>query len=52
MDSPARSAVTFCFEINSERVEQSFRRNQVTLEWLAMGFKVRNRLLIVSLILL
>ena len=52
MDSPARSAVTFCFERNSERVEKSFRSNQVTLERLAMAFKVRNRLLIVSLILL
>ena len=52
MVSPARSAVTFCFEKNSERVEKRFRRNQVTLERLGMAFKVSNRLLIISLIII
>ena len=52
VDSPARSDVTFCFERNSEKVEKSFRRNQVTQERLAMAFKVRYRLLVISLILL
>ena len=35
MSTPARSAVTFCFERNSERVEKFFSRKQVPLEELA-----------------
>ena len=52
MDSHARSGAIFCFERNCDGVEKSFRRSQVTLEPLAMAFKMRNSLLIISLLLL
>ena len=52
MNSPVKSTVTYRFKKNSETVEKSFRRNQVTLEQLAMAFKVRNSLLIILLMLL
>ena len=45
------STATLCFERNSDGVEKNFRRNQVTLKPLAMAFKARNSLQIISLLL-